>query len=290
MALFILLSRTKPMERSRYLTHAALRITFTLPLFIFLYLSAFSLIVYSQNPQTESVPQPTPEIQVEEDPTKPILFSVRNEYRNLKNGAWANTVLLRVDKLSFRNFKNKGGVKGLILRVDIPFNTVHRQGETKFGLGDLYGQVLYLPLVRRKFAFAVGSGIILPTTTSDSLGQGKLIVAPAAVPVWYFARRKRLVLVRFQNFFSVAGKSSRPGINYFVADPIIVQPLNRKWWITINTEFKWDWRTKRPSAISGFQIGRVVLARFGFWLKPEIPWGQGRPGDFTLKLTLFRLR
>lgn len=252
---------------------------------------AFSVIGTAQNAATPT-PQtsPSPEVRAEEDPTKPILLSIRNEYRNLKNGAWANTVLFRIDKLSFRNFKNKGGAKGLIFRVDIPFNTVHAGTQTKSGLGDVYGQVLYLPHVSRRFAFAVGSGIILPTATNELLGQGKLVIAPAAIPVWYFAKRKRLTLVRFQNFVSVAGNGNRPDVNYFIADPTVVHALNRKWWITANTEFKWDWRRNQGSAISGMQVGRMVRGKYGFWLKPEVPWGRGRAGDFTLKFTVFRIR
>ncbi|MBC7900559.1 MAG: hypothetical protein H7070_10970 [Saprospiraceae bacterium] len=246
--------------------------------------------VYSQSSDTQTTAAPPPEIHVEDDPTKPILFSIRNEYRNLKGGAWADTLLLRVDKLSFRNVKNKGGAKGIIFRLDIPLNTVHRGSTTKFGLGDVYGQALYIPHVRRGFALAVGSGIVLPTATNDLLGQGKVIVAPAVVPVWFFSKRQRLALVRFQNFVSVAGKKHRPNVNFFVADPTVVHRLSKKWWITANTEFKWDWRTKRGSGISGVQIGRMVQGKVGFWLKPEIPWGRGRQGDFTVKFTVFRVR
>lgn len=239
-----------------------------------------------------NIPPPhiSPEIRVEEDPTRPVFFSVRNEYRDLKNGAWANTVLLRVDKLSFRNLKNEGGMKGLIFRVDVPMNTVHRGTTTKAGLGDVYGQLLYVPHVRRKFAFAIGTGVVLPTATNDLLGQGKLILAPAAAPVWYFAKRKRIALIRFQNFFSVAGKSSRPDVNYFIADPTIIHPIGRRWWTGVNTEFKWDWKTGRGSGTTGAQVGRMVHGKFGIWVKPEIPWGRGRTGGFNLKFTMFRVR
>ncbi len=258
--------------------------------FALLILCGLAATVPAQDTESDAAPETTPQIQVEEDPTKPILFSIRNEYRNLRNGAWADTVLLRVDRWSFRNIKNKGGAKGIIFRFDVPFSTVHVANTTKTGLGDLYGQVLYVPHVRKRFAFAVGSGIVLPTATNDLLGQGKLVIAPAAVPVWYFAKRKRIALIRFQNFISVAGKSSRPDINFLVADPTIIHPLNRKWWIGANTEFKWDWRTERASGITGFQVGRMIRGKFGFWIKPEVPWGPGRAGNFTVKFTVFHVR
>jgi hypothetical protein len=67
-------------------------------------------------------------------------------------------------------------------------------------------------------------------------------------------------------------------------------PINRKWWIGVNNEFKWDWKTSQGSGISGLQVGRIVRGKFGFWVKPEIPWGSGRTGGFNFKFTVFRIR
>lgn len=239
--------------------------------------------------------QPTPTVPPlvaaeEEDPTKPIFFSLRNEYRNLLADSWANTTIIRVDRLSFRGLKNEGGLGGLLLRLDVPINAVHRDPVTKFGLGDIYGQALYLPYARRSLALAVGSGIVLPTATDDLLGQGKLIIAPTVIPVWYIERRQRFAFVRIQNYFSVAGKSHRSAVNYFVADPTLVHRLSQRWWVTLDNEFRWDWRTSRGSGIAGLQLGRMVQRKFGFWIKPEFPWGPGRTGDVNLKFTVFRVR
>src|SRR4030095_13393232 len=217
-----------------------------------------------QRDEAEPAPQTAPQPEVEEDPTKPVFFSIRNEYRDLRNGGWANTVLFRVDKLSFRNLRNKGGAKGVIFRFDFPLNTVHNGTVTKAGLGDLYTPLLYIPRARGKFSLVIGSGIVFPTATNDLLGRGKLIVAPTAIPIWYLKKRKRLALIRFQNYVAVAGKSSRPDVNYFIADPTIAQPITRKWWVGINTEFKWDWQTSLGSGISGLQVGRIARGKYGF--------------------------
>jgi len=242
------------------------------------------------NAQAEPTPEPPAAAQNEEDPTRPVVFSLRNEYRDLKNGGWANTVIFRIDRLSFRNFQNQGGAKGLLLRLDIPFNTVHVGTRTKSGLGDTYGQILYIPRAGKRFATAIGTGIVLPTATHDLLGRGKLILAPSVIPVWYFANRKRLTFIRIQNYFSVAGKSSRPDVNYLLVDPNVIVPVTRKWWIGVNTEFTWNWKTSQASGISGLQVGRIVRGKFGFWLKPEIPFGPARTGGFNLKFTVFRVR
>lgn len=244
----------------------------------------------AQEPEVSPTPLPEPQVQVEDDPTKPIIFSIRNEHRFLGNDSWANTTILRFDQLTLKNLGNKGGAKGLILRFDIPINTVHAGNTTKAGLGDLYAQALYIPKVSRKFALAVGSGVVLPTATSDILGRGKLIFSPTVVPVWYFANRKRFALLRIQNFFSVAGKSDKPDVNYFIAAPAIVHPLGKGWWVMGDTELKWDWKAKLGSGITGVQLGRMVKGKYGIWIKPEVPWGPGRLGDFNFKFTVFKVR
>jgi len=258
---------------------------------VFLCVLAGLQISYAQAPEPTPTPQAVPAEGAEEDPTKPIAFSIRNEYRNLKNGAWANTAIFRIDQIAFKGLYNKGGLKGLILRFDVPFlNTVHAGTRTETGLGDIYAQAIYVPKVSRTFSFAVGSGVVIPTATNDLLGTGKLILAPTAVPIWGFPKSRRRLLIRFQNFFSVAGKSSRPDINYFVAGPALIGRLGKGWWYTADTELRWNWKTDLGSGISGFVVGRIIKGKFGIAFKPEVPWGPGRAGDFNLKFAVFKIR
>ncbi|HJS51804.1 MAG TPA: hypothetical protein VJ781_07870 [Pyrinomonadaceae bacterium] len=248
------------------------------------------LNVAAQVPDSTPEPQPSNVEGAEEDPTKPIGFSIRNEYKNLRNGAWANGIIFRFDHVALKQLQNPGGLKGVILRFDVPWNTVHVGTRTETGLGDIYVQAIYVPRASRGFSFAVGSGFVLPTATNDLLGTGKLILAPTAVPIWNFPKSRRRLLIRFQNFFSVAGKSSRPDINYFVAAPALIGRLHGKWWYTADTELRWHWRAGLGSGISGFLVGRLVKGKFGIAFKPEIPWGPGRAGDFNLKFAVFKIR
>jgi hypothetical protein len=157
------------------------------------------------------IPDPTPTPQIsnaqgaEDDPTKPIGFSIRNEYRNLRNGAWANGVIFRFDQVVLRKLQNPGGLKGIILRFDVPLNTVHIGTATQTGLGDIYAQAIYVPRASRGFSFAFGSGFVLPTATNTLLGTGKLVLSTTAVPSWNFPKSRRRLLIRVQNVFSVAG-------------------------------------------------------------------------------------
>ena len=259
-------------------------------LFVSLCIFAGIQKVATQEPDATPTPQPAQAEGAEDDPTKPIAFSIRNEYKNLRNDAWANATVFRIDHVAFKKLQNPGGLKGLILRFDIPLNTVHVGNTTQTGLGDIYAQAIYVPTATRKFAFAVGMGASIPTATNTLLGSGKLILAPTAVPVWNFPKNRRKFLIRFQNYVSVAGRSNRPDINYFVAAPALIGRLHGKWWYTADTELRWHWRAKMGSGISGFLVGRLVKGKFGIAFKPEIPWGPARAGDFNLKFAVFKIR
>ena len=259
-------------------------------LFLVLYILAAVSLSAAQEPDVTPTPQPSAGEGAEDDPTKPLAFSIRKEYRNLRNDAWANAVVFRVDHVAFKNLHNRGGLRGLILRFDVPLVTVHVGQTTRTGLGDIYAQAIYVPRATRKFAFAVGTGAFIPTATNTLLGTGKLVLAPTAVPIWNFPKSRRKLLIRVQNYFSVAGKSSRPDINYFVAAPAVIGKLAGRWWYTADTELRWNWKTGQSSGISGFLFGRLVKGKFGIAFKPEVPWGPGRVGDFNLKFAVFKIR
>src|SRR5687767_8769859 len=76
----------------------------------------------AQTPQSGSQPQPQQdEAGVEDNPTRVVFLSIRNEYRNLRNGAWNNRAIIRKDALAL---KGKPVVtRGLLLRADIPITT-----------------------------------------------------------------------------------------------------------------------------------------------------------------------
>lgn len=244
----------------------------------------------SPSPSPASTPESKPEAVSEADPTRAMFLVIRNEYRDLRNGSWANTIVARHDRITFRNVGLKGGAKGSILRFELPLSIVHTPSGTKAGLGDIYLQALLIPRISRRFAFSAGTGLILPTATSSVLGQGKLVVAPLMVPLWYLASRRRLVTMRLQHFVSVAGNGNRPNVNYTVFDPFIGLATGRRSWIFADTELKWDWRRKLNSAVTAVQFGRIFSDRMGFWIKPEIPWGPGRGGGFNIKVGIFRFR
>lgn len=239
----------------------------------------------SQTPTGLPGPQTQEPNQSEDDPTRIVFFSVREEYRNLRNGAWNNRLILRKDTAIMKGSRF-ARPRGFLLRFDVPVTATHLGQGTRTGLGDLYGQVLYIPYLSRNFAFAAGTGIFLPTATEKTLGTGKWQVAPLAVPIWYLPRARGFFLVKFQNLKSVAGPRDRPDFNSLLITPAFFYRPARQWWIQVDAESNTDWkRDSHTDFRVGFQVGKVITRRLALAVKPEIPLGGRRVGDWTLKVT-----
>jgi hypothetical protein len=242
---------------------------------------------------TPSRPQDAPapeEIRNDTDPTKPVFFTLRNEYYNLRNEPWQNVVILRADRLVLNRVGLFGRSRGFLLRADLPAVTVHDGHDTRSGLGDLYTQAIVIPKFHKSYTIAWGSGAVFPTAT-HSVGSDKWQLAPVVAPIVFFGRLKGFGFIKFQNFFSVAGEDDRPDLNYFLVTPTILRRISRSWWVVVDSESKTDWkRDNMTSFKSGFQIGKMMSPRFGVWVKPEIPWGQNRLGDWTVKATAILTR
>lgn len=244
----------------------------------------------AQTPSPTTTPAPQISAGEDSDPTRPVVWSVREEYYDLKGDDWRHVLILRSDHAFFQNRPRLGGRRGWLTRFDLPLVLTSRQSETRGGLGDLYAQVIYVPYLDRKFALAAGTGFVFPTATDSRLGRGKWTVAPVVAPVWFLERRGFL-LVKLQDYISVAGDEGRPDVHYFTTTPLLVWRLKRRWWIQLDTETRTDFKASGHTDFkSGFLIGRMIRGKLGVWIKPEVHWGRYRQGDFVVKTSLFQVR
>ena len=244
---------------------------------------AFFLVTSCLNAQ--SPPPSDVEVADDTDPTKAVFFTAREEYYNLFDDNYRNALIFRADR-TILNESNMLKPKGIILRGEIPMATTHISGKTVTGLGDCYLQGLFFPRLKPGFVIAAGTGFLFPTATDSQIGQGKWQVAPLIVPVWFFPQAKGFFLTKVQNFFSYAGEESRPDVNYLLITPTFLWRTTRKNWILIDEESKINWELdQRVSNKFGIEFGRLFNAKIGFWVKPEIPFGPNREGDFNFKFT-----
>jgi hypothetical protein len=241
--------------------------------------------VRGQNSPPTVAPVPRDDAGQDVDPTKPVFWNVREEYYNLRGDAWTNAIILRSDKLILKN-NRWGGKRGIILRFDLPF-VIAGQGDTTGGLGDLYAQFVYIPYLTRKFAFAAGSGLFLPTATDQRLGTGKWTAAPIVAPVWFFPK-KGFFFIKLQDNISFAGDDHRSEVHFFSTNPVLVWKLRTPWWIQVDSEVKTNLENSGHTGFnSGFLVGRMFGRHLGVWAKPEVSWGHYRDGDFTVKTSMF---
>ena len=224
------------------------------------------------------------------DPTRPVLFSLREEYYNLPDGNWINNFILRKDELVWKEKTFPGRARGVLLRMELPETTAHFGGESEGGLGDGYVQALFLPQLSGPFLLAAGTGLVLPTATERVLGGGKWTIAPLVAPVW-FIPRQRYAFVKVQEFESFAGPSSRPDVSFLLITPTYLTRVGQRYWVLVDSESRTDWtRGDVTSFKSGLLVGTMFSPRLGLSIKAEVPWGNHRLGEWTLKATLFWTR
>ena len=224
------------------------------------------------------------------DPTKPVFLSLRDEFYMVKNNTSLNYFNFRLDRLVLEEIEVPGPTRGVLMRFEIPIVTFSNPSTTETGLGDIYMQALVAPRIEGNFTIAAGTGLMLPTETSPLLGFGKWIASPAIVPVWFFPR-EGYAFIKFQDWFSFAGQSNRPDVNYLTVTGSILRRISMKWWAALDTETNTDWINDGNTWYkSGLLIGFMPSNRIGIWIKGEIPYGQYRIGDLIIKGSIFFTR
>lgn len=233
--------------------------------------------------QTATAPDAQdPSLRNDNNPTRAVFFSLRPELYAPNGDFRQAAVVLRYDKAALVKRRWLPGKRGVVLRFELPVSGASVSGATNVGLGDAYAQLLLVPYSTRRFALFAGSGLIVPTATSPTLGLGKLVVAPAAGPIWFFAHG--LAFVKAQYLDSVAGDSSRPEVRRLLVTPVVIHTIGRRWWILADSETNTNHlRDNRTDLKSGVQVGHVFTRGFGLWIKPEWWWGPNTTGSWNLK-------
>jgi hypothetical protein len=218
------------------------------------------------------------------DPTRPVFFSLRPEFYSVDAEVWRMQVVVRYDAAIVRQPHWYSGKRGLLLRFEVPLVAAAAPPiDTQAGLGDTYGQVLVVPDISKGFALVAGTGLSVPTATDTALGTGKWTLAPAVIPVWFLPNRG-MFYVKVQTFTSVAGADAHPDLNFLLITPTLIKTLGRRSWIVVDSETKTDWENGgRTGVKSGLQLGWVLPNRVGIWIKPEVWWGPNRSGRWNLK-------
>jgi hypothetical protein len=221
------------------------------------------------------------------DPTRPIFFSIRPEFYRIADQSWRSLLIARYDQAVVRRRRWFSGKRGLLLRFEAPLAVASTApGDTSAGLGDLYGQVLLVPLISGRFGVVAGTGLSIPTATNARLGSGKWTLAPVVAPLW-FMPGGGLAYLKVQEFMSIAGAADRADVNFLLVTPTVIRRVGRSSWILADTETRTDWQRDGTTSVkSGIQFGRILPDGIGLWVKPEIWWSRNQGGEWNLKTGL----
>lgn len=132
----------------------------------------------------------------------------------------------------------------------------------QFGLGDMAPSFFLAPRNPGSVIWGVGPAMVIPTATSDILGQGKFSLGPSVVGLAQPDRWTVGALV--SNIWSVAGSAGRPSINRMSLQYFLAYNLEDDWYLTSAPILIADWRAKpRDEWLVPFGGGVGKLVTFG---------------------------
>jgi hypothetical protein len=250
---------------------------------------AFGLLAVFAVPAPAQTPTPTPEsgeVSAEdEDPRSVVAFNIRLQHIELGDGNALDLVLFRRDAAIRR--PKRPDVRFATLRMDLPVGQARIAGQEATGLGDLYFQALNFRDFSRRFTLGSGLAFQLPTATDDLLGTSKWQVAPTLFPLRTLPAMHGLFFTRMQDFVSVAGDDDRRDIHYLEVAPTLFKRLGRRSAFLVDTTALADWqRNGEVSMRSGLQFFRALGGRRAAWIKVEVPWGEHRRGEWTVRASI----
>jgi hypothetical protein len=148
-----------------------------------------------------------------------------------------------------------------------------------------------VPIKQSWGTWGLGTVLVFPTATPDSLGQGKWQVGPAAA-IMYTAVKHLQMGALFQNPISFAGDSGRESVNALFITPTLTYNLPGGWFGGYS-DFDWifDWENNGEATIPiGLQIGKVfTLGSVPFSFSLEGGYNVIRPSDTPRWLVGFEL-
>jgi hypothetical protein len=156
-----------------------------------------------------------------------------------------------------------------------------------FGFGDMNPTFFLSPAKSGKLIWGMGPTLVLPTATSDFLGQGKFSMGPSIVLLvqpgkWTFG-----ALVN--NVWSVAGSGSRPAVNQMLLQYFVNYNLKKGWYLTFPPIMTANWEASSGQqwvVPLGGGVGRIMrlgmqpvnlsLQFYGNAVHPDnaSPWGM----------------
>jgi hypothetical protein len=133
----------------------------------------------------------------------------------------------------------------------------------QFGFGDMNPSFFLSPAKPGKIIWGVGPALVIPTATSQYLGQGKLSLGPSFVALaqpghWTIG-------ARMNNVWSIAGSGGRPDVNQMLLQYFVNYNMKKGWYLTSSPILTANWNATSGNVWTvpfGGGVGRIMKLGF----------------------------
>jgi hypothetical protein len=132
-----------------------------------------------------------------------------------------------------------------------------------FGFGDMQPTFFLSPAKPSKLIWGVGPIFVLPTATSNVLGQGKLSIGPSVVALTQPGHWTIGALIN--NVWSVAGSGGRADVNQMLLQYFINYNLKKGWYLSSSPILTANWKASSGNqwvVPLGGGVGRIMKLGF----------------------------
>ncbi|MGB8886049.1 MAG: neuromedin U [Candidatus Korobacteraceae bacterium] len=147
-------------------------------------------------------------------------------------------------------------------RTILPLGWQPYAGQTAggdYGLGDMTQTFFLSPRHSHGLSWGIGPAFIIPTATSNLLGQGKFSLGPSIVALAQPGHWTVGALIN--NLWSVAGSGGRPPVNQMQLQAFVVYQMKKGWYVTTSPILGADWRASNGNVWTvplGGGVGRIT--------------------------------
>lgn len=144
-------------------------------------------------------------------------------------------------------------------------------GQSFHGLGDVDVRVIHVPLVKKKWAVALGLEATLNSATQKQLGSGKTTLGPQAFLVFFnpLGIKGLIFAPAYQYVFHIAGDDDRADVSRSAIDFFFVWlAANKKHWVTFNPQIVLDHEGETETLIIETEVGQMMFGATSSYIRP----------------------
>lgn len=137
---------------------------------------------------------------------------------------------------------------------------------------------------QKKALLGIGPALIVPTASSEFLGNGKWSAGLAGV---YMTKAYGFTLgLLGQQFVSFAGDAQREEQNYMLFQPIVTKIFKKGYFMNFSPIMKFDWKNSAYNIPLGINVGKAFSKKLSLFVGAEYVVSGPNQGDFILRLNI----